>query len=113
MLLVGTVLGGGFVSGKELVKFYGGSGKAFLLCSILTGIGYALIVLLVMKCSKRENRYELSFLSKTAFSKCYRLFDVFLLICYFIIMSAIQTIVGNRVSNMLSVAASIADMMMK
>lgn len=88
MLLVGTVLGGGFVSGKELVKFYGGSGKAFLLCSILTGIGYAFIVLLVMKCSKRENKYELSFLSKTAFSKCYRLFDVFLLICYFIIMSA-------------------------
>lgn len=88
MLLVGTVLGGGFVSGKELIKFYGGSGRAFLLCSILTGIGYALIVLLVMKCSKREDRYELSFLSKTAFSKCSRLFDVFLLICYFILMSA-------------------------
>ena len=88
MLLVGTVLGGGFVSGKELVKFFGGSGRAFLLCSMLTGIGYGLIVLLVMKCSKRENKYELSFLSKTAFLKCYRLFDVFLLFCYFIIMSA-------------------------
>ena len=88
MLLVGTVLGGGFVSGKELVKFFGGSGRAFLLCSVLTGTAYALIVILVMGVARRKKRYDLSFLSETAFHKWYRIFDIFMLICYFIIVSA-------------------------
>ena len=88
MLLVGTVLGGGFVSGKELVKFFGGSGAAFVWCSVLTGILYALIVLLVMGAASHRQVYDLHRLSECAFGPFRKVFDAFLFFCYFIIMSA-------------------------
>ena len=87
-LFIGTVIGAGFASGKEILVFFGNSGKYFWLVCSLCSILFALIAMLFMIRAKTLNLYNLSDLSKQTFKKGHAVFDLFIIAAQLIVLAA-------------------------
>lgn len=87
-LFVGTVIGAGFASGKEIVVFFGKSGNFFPLICILAVVLFFLTGLLFMTRAKRDSLFTLSDVTQKVFKKGHKIFDLFMIICQIVVFSA-------------------------
>lgn len=87
-LFIGTVIGAGFASGKEILVFFGNTGNYFAFACFFCGILFSLTAILFMQGAKSNNLYTLSDISKKTFKGGYRIFDIFIILCQMIVLSA-------------------------
>ncbi len=82
--IIGTVIGAGFISGRELVRFFGG--RAFLPILFLTAVLFFLYLYLLLKAGRKYRSFT-AFL-KGNFKKFAPVVQFLFLVCSFVILTA-------------------------
>ncbi len=82
--IIGTVIGAGFISGRELVRFFGG--RAFLPILCLTAVLFFLYLYLLLKTGRKYRSFTV-FLKKR-FKRFAPVVQVLFLVCSFVILTA-------------------------
>ena len=87
-LIIGSIIGAGFSSGKEIVVFFSGSGKfSFIIIPLITLLLYLILKSLIML-GKNINSNNIKDINKKLFKKSYKFFDIFILFGIFIFITA-------------------------
>lgn len=87
-LYVGTIIGAGFASGRELMSFFGTGSKWVIPISIAVGIMFFYTAWLFLSLGRLIKPKSLSDITKALFKKGAIVMDIFIVISYFIVMSA-------------------------
>ena len=87
-LLVGTVIGAGYASGRETLSYFKDFGSIYIFIVVFCVAFYAALVALLIRCSRQNNAYNLQDLTEAAFGKNAKSFQIFPVLCYLILFSA-------------------------
>lgn len=102
-LFVGTIIGAGFASGKEILVFFGNSGVFFIYASLLCFALFSAVAIFFMLKAKDKKLYTLKDLSKHTFKSGSGVFSVFIIICHIIILAGMLACVDALFKEVLNV----------
>jgi len=88
MLLVGTVVGAGFASGAEIVKFFGILGWWGIPCAIIAGVLMFLIILLFLKTAEIVGKGDVHSINRAVFPNSHIVMDIIIPFNYLIITAS-------------------------
>jgi len=94
-LFVGTIIGAGFASGKEILVFFGNSGSFFIFACILCLVLFCLVAIMFMLKARDKKLYTVQDLSKHTFKAGSGVFTVFIMICQIIILAGMLAAVDS------------------
>lgn len=86
-LFMGTMIGAGFASGREIQTFYGGVQASFLWFALLTAICYGAVFGIVINRSGRNGITDLQGFVGIAMPRCRGGFEAFSMGCYLIVFA--------------------------
>lgn len=87
-LFVGTIIGAGFASGKELISFFGNYSAYIIPIAIGVGLLFFYTAWLFLSMGKLLKPNSLADITKAMYGKGAIVMDIFIIISYFIVMSA-------------------------
>lgn len=88
LLFLGTIIGAGFASGKEILTFFTGNAVTLVFAVIIAGIFFYLTGLLFFNLGKRIKANNIFKVTEILLKKYSFVFNMFLVFCYLIILSA-------------------------
>jgi uncharacterized membrane protein YkvI len=88
LLFVGTIVGAGFASGREILTFFAGGAVSSVFAVIAAGIFFFLTGILFFSLGRRINSGNLFKITETLLKKYSAGFNIFLSFCYLILLSA-------------------------
>lgn len=88
LLFIGTVIGAGFASGKEILTFFAGNAVSLVFSVITAGIFFYMTGLLFLSLGRRIGEGSLFTITEVLLKKYSFVFNLFLAFCYLILLSA-------------------------
>lgn len=88
LLFVGTIIGAGFASGKELLTFFNGTDTEVFLSVLLSGVLFYLTGLVFMNLGRAVSSDSLFKISQKLFKKYGSFINYFITFCYLILIAA-------------------------
>lgn len=88
LLFVGTIVGAGFASGKEILTFFAGNTVSLVFAVIASGIFFYLTGLLFLNLGRRIPAGSLFKITEVLLKKYSLFFNFFLIFCYLILLAA-------------------------
>jgi len=88
LLFMGTIIGAGFASGKEILTFFAGNIVSLVFSVISAGIFFYLTGLLFFNLGKRIQADNLFKITEVLLKKYSYIFNIFLAFCYLVLLAA-------------------------
>ncbi len=101
MLIVGTIIGAGFASGKEISSFFG---KASPLVAIIVGVGIFLLCYLFCTIGSIYKSHDFGEVNQKMFGKLHVMTDIILLLNSLIVLSGMLSGMNSLLNPILSIA---------
>ncbi|MDD4002948.1 MAG: hypothetical protein PHE12_01990 [Clostridia bacterium] len=88
LLFVGTIVGAGFASGKEILTFFSGSPLTLIAAVTVAGIFFYSSCMLFFRLGKRLKCDDLFCINKILLRRYSKIFNIFLALCYLTLIAA-------------------------
>lgn len=99
-LIIGSVIGAGFSSGKEIVVFFSGAGSFSYVLVLLVIFFLYLVLTSLIKLGRYVKPNNIKDINRALFKKSYKFFDMFILVGLFVFITAM--VAGlNSVGNLI------------
>ncbi|MCK9574886.1 MAG: GerAB/ArcD/ProY family transporter [Clostridia bacterium] len=85
---VGTIIGAGFASGREIVRFFGNYGYWSLLLILFAGFLFGYFTYVMLDLGRKRKEQNITEITKSAFGKHFALVDFLMLFAYLIGIAA-------------------------
>ncbi len=95
IIVVGTVIGAGFATGREISQYFARFGYWFIPCSIFAGLLFYLMYSFLLKVSQKKQFVNYKQFSIYTFGKWYFWFDTFLCVSFLIVCGSMYASVNQ------------------
>ena len=100
LIVIGTIIGAGFATGREVSQYFARFGYVFIPCALLAGMLFYFFYVFLLKISREKNFANYQTFSKQSFGKFRFYFDAFLCVSFLVLCGSMYASI-NQVQRIL------------